>query len=310
AGARFEQLQRADAPDIAYAVLEPGDYGLRYRTYSFRNDTWSPLGGWRALQARAPARHGTVVLVHGWSMDAGMMLPWALAFAESGFRAVLVELRGHGRSGDGPIGYGQREADDVLAVIEHLRAQRRSAEPLYLMGISYGAVTALHTAARMAAAAGGTPAGVAQRQPAQPAGDRDAGAKPAAPAPADSTGAPGDRYAVAAPMVAAPPLAVVAVEPFANAADAIRSMHQFATTSLRGSWRRWVLRNSARVLVRANTLEAAIARASLQLELDLVDLDTSVALAATTTCPLLVHGRIDTVIPYRSSRTLAAVHPA
>src|SRR5690606_26401802 len=113
-----------------------------------------------------------------------------------------------------------------------------------------------------------------------------------------------------APMVAAPPLAVVAVEPFANAADAIRSMHQFATTSLRGSWRRWVLRNSARVLVRANTLEAAIARASLQLELDLVDLDTSVALAATTTCPLLVHGRIDTVIPYRSSRTLAAVHPA
>lgn len=282
----FERLKRRKAPDIAYAVFEPGDYALRYQTFSFSNDTWSALVDWRAPVARQPARHGTVVLVHGWSMDAGMMLPWAMAFAERGFRAVVVELRGHGRSQAGRMGYGKREADDVLAVVAHLRRKHRLAEPLHLFGISYGAVTVLHAAARMAVAAGGEPAEDVRRA----AGDdaRDAAVRAARPA---------------------PPAAVVAMEPFANAADAIRSMHQFATTSLRGGWRHWLVRNSARMLVGEATIETAIANASRRLELDLAELDTSVALAGTTTCPLLVHGRIDTVIPHQSSRTLAAAHP-
>lgn len=282
----FERLKRRKAPDIAYAVFEPGDYSLRYRTFSFTNDTWSALVDWRAPTARQPARHGTVVLVHGWSMDAGMMLPWAVAFAQRGFRTVVVELRGHGRSQAGRMGYGKREADDVLAVVAHLRRKNRLAEPLHLFGISYGAVTVLHTAARMAVAAGGQPA----EDVARAAGD-DA------------------RKAAVRAATPAPPVAVVAVEPFANAADAIRGMHQFATTSLRGGWRHWLVRNSARMLVGPATMEAAIANASRRLQLDLAELDTSMALAGTTTCPLLVHGRIDTVIPHQSSRMLAAAHP-
>jgi pimeloyl-ACP methyl ester carboxylesterase len=253
----FERLKRRKAPDIAYAVFEPGDYALRYRTFSFSNDTWSALVDWHAPTARQPARNGTVVLVHGWSMDAGMMLPWAVAFAERGFRAVVVELRGHGRSQAGRMGYGKREADDVLAVVAHLRRKHRVAEPLHLFGISYGAVTVLHAAARMAVAAGGEPA----EDVARGAGDdaREAAARAARPA---------------------PPVAVVAVEPFANAADAIRSMHQFATTSLRGGWRHWLVRNSARMLVGEATMETAITNASRRLELDLAELDTSVALSA------------------------------
>lgn len=263
AGVPWETAPRAFGADISYVVFEPGDHGLRYRTYSFENRTWSMIMNWRPNKDAAPARNGTVVLVHGWSMDAYMMVPWALAFAEHGFRAVIVELRGHGRSGDGAMGYGRREADDVLAVVDRLREQKRLAEPLYLMGASYGAVTVLHAAAELAA-------------------DDDTH----------------------------PPLAVVAMEPFANAADAIRSMHSFATTALRGGWRSWILRTSARLLVPESMVERAIAQASRRLELDLRALDTSVAVAASSSCPLLVHGRIDTVIPYQSSRQLAAAHPS
>jgi pimeloyl-ACP methyl ester carboxylesterase len=263
AGVPWEAAERAFGPDISYVVFEPGDHQLRYRTFSFENRTWSMLMNWQPNDQPRPARHGTVVLVHGWSMDAYMMVPWALAFAEHGFRAVIVELRGHGRSGDGTMGYGRREAGDVLAVIGTLRRQKRLADPLYLMGVSYGAVTVLHAAARLAAS-----------------------------------------------DEAHPPLAVVAMEPFANAADAIRSMHTFATTALRGGWRSWILRTSARLLVPEFVVERAIADASRRLELDLGALDTSVAVAASSSCPLLVHGRIDTVIPHRSSRRLAAAHPA
>jgi hypothetical protein len=63
------------------------------------------------------------------------------------------------------------------------------------------------------------------------------------------------------------------------------------------------------MLVGEATMETAISNASRRLKLDLAELDTSVALAGTTTCPLLVQGRIDTVIPHQSSRTLAAAHP-
>lgn len=262
AGVPWETAERAFGPDISYVVFEPGDHALRYRTFHFENRTWSMIMNWQPNRDRGPARHGTVVLVHGWSMDAYMMVPWALAFAEHGFRAVIVELRGHGRSGDGRMGYGRREAADVLAVVERLRRQKRLAEPLYLMGVSYGAVTVLHAAAELAR-------------------EKDAH----------------------------PPLAVVAMEPFANAADAIRSMHTFATTAMRGGWRSWILRTSARLLVPEFVVERAIADASRRLELDLAELDTSVAVAASRSCPLLLHGRIDTVIPYRSSRQLAAAHP-
>lgn len=263
AGVPWETLERALAPDISYVVFEPGPHQLRYRTFSFSNDTWSMLMRWQPNRARQPAQRGTLVLVHGWSMDAYMMVPWALAFAEHGFRVVIVELRGHGRSADGRMGYGRRESADVVAVLEHLREEKRLAQPLYLMGVSYGAVTVLNAAARLAR-------------------KRDSH----------------------------PPLAVVAMEPFANAADAIRSMHSFARTALRGGWRSWILRTGARLLVPDFVVEKAIADASRRLQLDLAALDTSVAVAASTSCPLLVHGRLDTVIPHQSSRLLAAAHPA
>lgn len=242
AGSDLEYLERAGEPRIAHAVIEPGDHRL---WYEYRGDggRWS----WR-LSYREPAPamapRGTVVLLHGWSTHLAASLPWALAYAERGWRAVLVDLRNHGRSGKAPAGYGAREARDVAALIDALAVADRAPEPRVLHGVSLGAVVALHVAAT--------------------------------------------RTDIAA---------VVAIEPFANAADAVR-------TGFAG-----VVNDATEWLVDEDTMDAAIARAGRKLELDLASLATRPVLAGVAACTLLLQGQRDTVVPVEAGRALEGANP-
>lgn len=84
--------------------------------------------------------HGRpVILLHGGmasSRSWGAQVP---ALIHAGYRAVLIDSRGHGRStiGKGPLSY-QRMAKDVLAVMDHLHLQK----PL-VVGWSDGAVVSI-----------------------------------------------------------------------------------------------------------------------------------------------------------------------
>lgn len=146
-GSPLESLARAGEPTLAFAVIEPRDFGLDYR-YQRAPDELGMAFEFRAgAPRRPPPVRGTVVMLHGLTMDASTQGLWAIALAEEGYRTVLLDLRNHGFSGDGPAGYGTREAQDVQALLARLRAERRLAEPVVLFGTSYGAVTALHAAA-------------------------------------------------------------------------------------------------------------------------------------------------------------------
>lgn len=251
AGSPLERLARDGGPELAYAVLEPRDYRLDYRYQrqademgmSFRFNTSAP-------RLPGPVR-GTVVLLHGWTMDASTQGLWGMALAGHGYRTVLLDLRNHGFSGKAATGYGTREADDVLALVAHLRAQKRIAEPVHLFGTSYGAVTALHAAARSPGIAG-----------------------------------------------------VVAMEPYANAAESIRQYAALLKTGDSGGLRARLLGLWLRATVRDAELEQALDRAGETLQLDLGRLDTADALAATRGCVLL-HGAGDRLVPVASARTLA-----
>ncbi len=252
AGSPLEKLAQDGGPEIAYAVLEPRDYRLDYR-YRRQGDEMGMSFEFQAPAPRLPGPvRGTVVLLHGWTMDASTQGLWGMALAGQGYRTVLLDLRNHGFSGQAPVGYGTRESQDVLALIAHLRAQKRIAEPVHLFGTSYGAVTALHAAAGAHDIAG-----------------------------------------------------VVAMEPYANAAESIR---QYATLlkagdtgGLRGRLLAWWLRAT----VQDAELEHALDLAGDQLQLDLRALDTADALAATRGCVLLLHGARDRLIPVTSARALA-----
>lgn len=150
--ARSGQVTTPDGVPVYWQALDPGDYQLRYAYRGVPGDEDSRMR--YALSASAPAGappppRGTVVLLHGWMMDGGSLLPWSLALAGHGYRTIAIDLRNHGRSGAAPSGYGTREAGDVAAVLRQLRTEGEVAGPLHLLGVSYGAATAIFTARQM-----------------------------------------------------------------------------------------------------------------------------------------------------------------
>lgn len=66
--------------------------------------------------------------------------------AEDGFRAVLVDLRGHGRSTGEVLTFSQQEARDLVQVVDHLDERGLLAGKLGVYGLSYGAATAIQFA--------------------------------------------------------------------------------------------------------------------------------------------------------------------
>lgn len=78
----------------------------------------------------------SVMLVHGWGGSAGDMIPLAGAFANAGYRAVLFDMPGHGRSSG-------RES----SLVEFLRAMRAVTAALgtpdIIVGHSFGGTAAV-----------------------------------------------------------------------------------------------------------------------------------------------------------------------
>jgi pimeloyl-ACP methyl ester carboxylesterase len=94
------------------------------------------------------APRGTVFLLHGIRSDKTSMRSWGRMLAEAGFRAVLVDLRGHGRSTGDWLSYGVVESHDLAEVLDALETRGLRVGPVGVMGISYGAATAIEWAGR------------------------------------------------------------------------------------------------------------------------------------------------------------------
>ncbi|MBI3131010.1 MAG: alpha/beta fold hydrolase [Acidobacteria bacterium] len=89
---------------------------------------------------------GTVFLLHGFGQQKEHMLHWALALAQQGYRCVLVDLRGHGGSSGGWIGYGAFEVGDLRSLLDVLAARQLIAGRIGVLGVSLGASVALQWA--------------------------------------------------------------------------------------------------------------------------------------------------------------------
>jgi len=144
--------------ELAVGVIEPADYHFIYDVKSARDADGSynisvsfkgriPRKD-EKLVAFADPPKATLVLLHGIMMSKEVMLPWALYFAQQGYRVVLVDLRGHGRSTGKWVGYGAWEADDLVKVADELRRRGLLAGKLGVFGESYGAAVGIHWAAR------------------------------------------------------------------------------------------------------------------------------------------------------------------
>ncbi len=141
------------AAELSVAVIEPGDYQLKdtvetkFAPNGSGSLTYSINWAFRSAGAPTLQPKGTIVLLHGILVTKEYMIHWALDLAQRGYRTVLVDLRGHGRSTGHWITFGAVEAKDLKQVMDDLERRGVVAGSTGVLGISYGAVVALQWAA-------------------------------------------------------------------------------------------------------------------------------------------------------------------
>ncbi len=89
---------------------------------------------------------GTVLVLHGIFVRSVWMMPQAKMLSDAGYRAVLVDLRGHGRSSGARMTFGVQEAKDLGQVIDELQRRQLVDGNIGVCGVSYGGATSIHLA--------------------------------------------------------------------------------------------------------------------------------------------------------------------
>lgn len=90
---------------------------------------------------------GTVLILHGITDRKDSMLGIAKPLAAAGYRAVLVDLRSHGRSGGRWLTFGVVESADLRQAVDALAAHGLLAGDVGVFGPSYGGAVAIQYAA-------------------------------------------------------------------------------------------------------------------------------------------------------------------
>jgi pimeloyl-ACP methyl ester carboxylesterase len=121
---------------------------------------FAPVAGeWRVEGGTPPASiafevvgpadaRATVLVLHGIRDSRVAMRGWGALLAAAGMRAVLVDLRGHGRSSGDVLSYGVFDAADLSRVVDDLGARGAVRGKIGALGFSYGAATAIEWAGR------------------------------------------------------------------------------------------------------------------------------------------------------------------
>lgn len=99
---------------------------------------------------------------------------------------------------------------------------------------------------------------------------------------------------------------VVAMESFANAGDAIRSMIPHLMSLQPTAWKAQAMAAYGRWRYGGQDIDKVIAAASQRLDLDLDGVDVTRAVADTRACVLLLHGEQDAHVPVGQGRRIAA----
>jgi pimeloyl-ACP methyl ester carboxylesterase len=142
-------------------VIEPGGYGetmissITPRRPHFKGDTHTNLFTFAfgftnfPIKPKLETNHirGTVFLLNGYGLNKELMLPWGMVLARAGYRTVLVDVRGHGRSTGDRIYFGRVERSDLAQCLDALEQRGVCHGTVGALGISYGAVLALQWAA-------------------------------------------------------------------------------------------------------------------------------------------------------------------
>jgi len=103
------------------------------------------LAGWYVPAANgADPTAPTVLVAHGWRSNKSNMLERA-AMLHPAYNLLLLDFRNHGQSADSDTTQGVREADDIVAMIDWLEANKGPSQ-VAILGVSMGGASALAAA--------------------------------------------------------------------------------------------------------------------------------------------------------------------
>lgn len=106
-------------PPGTLGATTPAKYGLDYGNVAFRTADGVRLSAWYI-----PSRNGAaVVLLPGSGSTRTAVLPQAAVLARHGYGALLVDGRGHGRSGGHAMDFGWWGVRDIAAAVSFLTRQ-------------------------------------------------------------------------------------------------------------------------------------------------------------------------------------------
>jgi len=139
-GALYLQVVFLTTPFRNSDIGRPGQ--LAYQDVTLTSADGVPISGWYIPGRRTAG----IVLVHGIHANRAYLLPQAEILAEAGYHLLLIDLRGHGLSGDGFVTFGYNEALDVQAGMDYLLAQPEIGQ-VALLGHSLGAAAVVRATA-------------------------------------------------------------------------------------------------------------------------------------------------------------------
>ncbi|MBN1795520.1 MAG: alpha/beta fold hydrolase [Sedimentisphaerales bacterium] len=140
----FEKIA-AEHPDSTVPEI------LYWRKYPDSNDS-DPAGFTFTTKPSEPnlielVTKGTIICLPGIRMSKDILVAtWGQVLAAHGYKMVLIDLRGQGKSTGDMITLGSVETRDLLQVIDCLEAEGIIKGRLILMGGSYGAAIAINAA--------------------------------------------------------------------------------------------------------------------------------------------------------------------
>ena len=132
------------------ADITPGVHNLAYQDVVLhsRGDLVD-IAAWYIPYKGASA---AVVMVHGKSSSRaqefeGAFIDRAAVLNEAGLAVMMIDLRGHGESGEGRFSFGINERRDVLGAVDWLESQGFGAGSIGVLGVSMGGGASIGAAA-------------------------------------------------------------------------------------------------------------------------------------------------------------------
>ena len=156
-----QAVAATNVPRTRLGTTTPAQLGMEYSEVRMETSDGVSVAGWYV-----PSRNGAaVVLRHGSGSTRSATLPHAAVLARHGYGVLMMDARGHGRSGGRAMDFGWYGDADIAAGVNYVSDRPEVDEgAVAVLGLSMGGEEALGAAASDERIAAVVAEGVGQRQ--------------------------------------------------------------------------------------------------------------------------------------------------